>query len=202
MNLTEFFLARHANTVWNSERRFQGQKDSPLSPEGIRQSKAFSKTLDEIKPDVIFTSKLMRAKETARHAIENTKKDYLVFEYEELNESAFGPWEGMKLEDVKRDYREAFEKHRNAPHLFSMAGAETYTQVQTRAIKGIKRIARDFPEKRVLVVTHGLTLLCILGYIRNIPLDIIRDKIDIPGNTEYIKIDWFEDGNEKCQKQD
>jgi probable phosphoglycerate mutase len=187
------YLFRHAQTQWNLEKRFQGQKDSPLSELGRLQSKKMAELLQVIKPEIVVTSTLDRTKETARIALEEWGQEREILEMEELKESAFGPWEGMIIDDVKRDFPHEFNSHRTTPHLFEMEGVETYEAIQKRGLEGLKKIAQKHPGKRVVVVTHGLLLLCVLAGIRNIPLSLAREKIAIPDNTEYVRVDWLVD---------
>ena len=193
MKSCEMYLFRHAQTKWNLEKRFQGQQNSPLSDLGVMQSKKMAEALELIKPDIVVTSTLKRAKETARIALEQWNKTLEVYEMEELKESAFGVWEGMLIDDVMRDYPEEFNQHRKTPHLFQMEGVERYVDLQSRGLKGLKRIAQKHSGERVVVVTHGLLLLCILAGVREIPLEKAREKIAIPDNTEYVRVDWLID---------
>ncbi len=187
----EMYLFRHAQTQWNQEKRFQGQQDSPLSELGTLQSKKMAEALEVIDPEIIVTSTLNRTKETARIALEEWGHDKEMIEMAELKESAFGPWEGMMIDDVKRDFPDEFNSHRTTPHLFEMEGVERYEDIQKRGLEGLKKIAGNYPGKRIVVVTHGLLLLCILAGIRNIPLSMAREKIAIPDNTEYVRVDWL-----------
>ena len=189
----EMYLFRHAQTRWNLEKRFQGQKDSPLSEMGKLQSKKMAEILQVINPEIVVTSTLDRTKETARLALEEWGQALEIIEMEELKESAFGPWEGMMIDDVKRDFPEEFNSHRTTPHLFEMEGVERYEDIQKRGLEGLKKIAQKHPGKRVVVVTQGLLLLCVLAGIRNIPLSLAREKITIPDNTEYVYVDWLVD---------
>lgn len=193
MNSCEMYLFRHAQTQWNLEKRFQGQQDSPLSELGKLQSKKMAEILKVINPEIVVTSTLDRTKETARIALEAWGQEREILEMEELKESAFGPWEGMMIDDVKRDFPEEFNSHRTTPHLFEMEGVERYEDIQKRGLEGLKKIAQSYPGKRVVVVTHGLLLLCVLAGIRNIPLSLAREKITIPDNTEYVRVDWLVD---------
>lgn len=193
MTRCEMYLFRHAQTNWNLEKRFQGQQDSPLSENGVMQSKKMAEKLEVIKPDLVITSTLKRARETARIAMEQWGEKRDIFRMEELKESAFGVWEGMLIDEVMRDYPEEFNQHRKFPHLFKMDGVEGYEDLRTRGINALKKIADEHAGKRVVVVTHGLLLLCILAGIRNIPLEIAREKINIPDNTDYVRVDWLVD---------
>ncbi len=191
-NNCEIYLFRHGQTIWNLEKRFQGQKDSPLSPLGIEQSENMADKLMEIKPDVIVTSTLKRAKDTAKIALNKWGRDFDIFEMEELKESAFGVWEGMRVEDVMRDFPHEFDLHRNHPSLFNMDGAESPEDVQKRGIRGLKKIAALFQGKRVVGVTHGMLMQCVLSAIRKIPLEKAREKIQMPDNTDYVRIDLLD----------
>lgn len=189
----EIYLFRHAQTQWNLEKRFQGQQDSPLSEMGQLQSKKMAETLEVIDPEIFVTSTLNRTKETARIALEEWGQKKEIIEMTELKESAFGPWEGMMIDDVKRDFPDEFKAHRTTPHLFEMKGVERYEDIQKRGLEGLKKLARKYSGKRIVVVTHGLLLLCVLAGIRNIPLRLAREKIAIPDNTEYVRVDWLVD---------
>ncbi|MFP4462182.1 MAG: histidine phosphatase family protein [Thermotogota bacterium] len=193
MNRCELYLFRHAQTKWNLEKRFQGQQDSPLSELGELQSKKMANALEMIKPDIVITSTLKRAKETARIALEEWGQFKETVEMEELKESAFGPWEGMMIDDVMRNFPEEFNLHRTSPHLFELEGVERYEEIQKRGLLGLSIIAEKYPGKKVVVVTHGLLLLCVLAAIREIPLKMSREKITIPDNTEYVRVDWLID---------
>lgn len=188
----EIYLFRHGQTRWNLERRFQGQKDSPLSPLGIEQSEKMAEQLKEIDPDVIVTSTLKRAKDTARIALNKWGRDFDVLEMEELQESAFGLWEGMRIDDVMRDFPQQFDLHRNHPHLYKMEGAESPEVVQKRGLLGLKKLVSRFGGKKIVAVTHGMLIQCVLSAIRNIPLEKAREMIQIPNNTECLRIDWLD----------
>jgi probable phosphoglycerate mutase len=63
--ITRFGLIRHAETVWNREKKIQGQTDSALTRRGISQAEKWGRVLNEISWDRIMTSDIGRAVETA-----------------------------------------------------------------------------------------------------------------------------------------
>lgn len=188
---TEIYFFRHAQTIWNLQRRFQGQQNSKLSELGIEQSKNMKKKIEAINPEVFITSGLDRTKETLFYALEGSKIEPETVAVQEFNEASFGCWEGMLIDDVKNQYDDHFKVHQDQPHLFHMKDAESYEEVQRRALNGVKWILNEYPGKKIAVITHGMVLLCLIGYIRNIPIKNIREKVTIPDNTDYFKICWF-----------
>jgi probable phosphoglycerate mutase len=191
MTTTEIYLFRHAQTLWNEQKRFQGQKNSDLSDLGILQARKMAEKIKLLKPDVFITSGLKRTKETLQYALEEMGEERNIYEFIEFNEAAFGNWEGMLLEDVLKEFNVEYDTHKERPHLFRLQGAETYFEIQNRSIKGIKKILGKFPGKKVAVVTHGMVILCLTGYLRNIPIKRIREKVSIPNNTDFIKTCWY-----------
>lgn len=188
---TEIYFFRHAQTEWNQQRRFQGQKDSALSETGIMQSRKMKERILALNPEIFVTSALNRTKNTLYYALEDSKVNSVFLEMKDFNEAAFGCWEGMLIGDVVQNYESEFRLYREQPHLFAMKGAETYLEIQERAVNGIEKILRKYPGKKTAVITHGMVLLCLTGYLRNIPIKNIRDKVSIPDNTDYIKTSWY-----------
>ncbi len=63
---TTFFIIRHGETRWNLEQRIQGHRDSPLSPLGCRQAEALAARLAGESFELIISSDLQRAWQTAQ----------------------------------------------------------------------------------------------------------------------------------------
>lgn len=65
MSKTEIYIFRHGETDWNKERRFQGHTDIPLNQNGRQQASELALKIRKINPELILTSDLLRAKQTA-----------------------------------------------------------------------------------------------------------------------------------------
>lgn len=69
--MSKLFLLRHLKSQWNQDNRFAGWVDNPLSREGILAAKEISDKLADVKIDVVYTSPLIRNKETVLRVFEN-----------------------------------------------------------------------------------------------------------------------------------
>ncbi|MGZ4411320.1 MAG: histidine phosphatase family protein, partial [Gaiellaceae bacterium] len=91
--LTTMLLARHGETDWNAERRFQGHADPQLNERGVEQARELARTLADVPLDAVYASDLRRASETARIAVESRR--LRVHELRELREVDVGEWSGL-----------------------------------------------------------------------------------------------------------
>jgi 2,3-bisphosphoglycerate-dependent phosphoglycerate mutase len=88
-------LLRHGKTLWNTEGRFTGQTDIPLSPEGEQQAHKAGKKLADFDISLVHTSLLTRAIETAKIALEAINKHHLpLHSFSALNERHYGALQG------------------------------------------------------------------------------------------------------------
>jgi len=162
--MLEIILARHGQTVWNRECRFQGWKDTPLTPLGVRQAKKVAKFLLEKKIDCIFSSDLLRAKETAAFIIQHHPESSVEF-VEELRELSFGLLEGKTWDEASEDVPDIFGLvDSKDAFLIPHPHGESFEQLRERVGKFLKKILR-LHDKTVLFVSHdgvGRSILQIL----------------------------------------
>ncbi|CAH1218291.1 Adenosylcobalamin/alpha-ribazole phosphatase [Paenibacillus plantiphilus] len=144
-------LIRHGKTDWNALGKIQGQTDTPLNAEGIRQAQALAERLsrETMKWDAVISSDLMRANETAR-IIAQTLQIPLLDSDARLRERYFGEIEGTT--EAERLARWGPDWRR------SNSGQETDEQVRSRALAFVNEIAARQPSERLLVVSHGSLL--------------------------------------------
>jgi broad specificity phosphatase PhoE len=138
--VTELLIARHGETDWNRERRWQGHADPPLNELGRAQAAELAGALARERLEAIYSSDLRRACETAE--IVGAQLGVPVTSDPALREIDVGTWSGLTREELEgREWDgEAPEAH----------GA--------RVLAAVRRIVRQHPEGRVLVVTHGGSL--------------------------------------------
>lgn len=156
------YLLRHGETIWNTQGRFQGQLDSPLTPNGIAQADLIGRRLaEEIAPDVdrydLQVSPLGRARQTAKFI---TGSIPLTMKAEpRLMEVTVGSWDGMTLYEIDQEYPGALNGTNAFDWYFRSPDGETFDQVCARAASWLADIA-SVP---TIAVSHGLTGRIIRG---------------------------------------
>ncbi len=144
-------LARHGETDWNAERRWQGHTDRPLNERGRAQSRALAERLDSIELAAVYSSDLERARATAAAVAERQAVPHRV--HPDLREVNVGSWAGLTKAEAERSFPEAFARWSEG--YAGWPDGETYEAMSERVVAAVKRIARKHPDRPVLVVSHG-----------------------------------------------
>ena len=149
-------LVRHAETVDNAARIWQGHKDTELSERGRQQVQAAAPHLAAYAPALIASSDLQRAASTADAIAVLTGLDVRLDA--RLREVHVGEWEGLHADEVRTRYPEviaALDRGEDAPR--GVTG-ETRAQVAERAGTAVRDIARELlPGETAVVVAHGVS---------------------------------------------
>src|SRR4029077_10940659 len=95
-------LWRHGQTIWNAERRFQGQSDIPLDETGQAQAERAARLLAALRPDLIVSSDLSRAAGTAAALSRLTGLEVTLDK--DLRERSGGSWEGLTDTEIRSRY--------------------------------------------------------------------------------------------------
>jgi len=95
-------LWRHGQTVWNAEHRFQGQSDIPLDETGQAQAERAARLLAALRPDLIVSSDLSRAAQTAAPLARLTGLEVTLDK--DLRERHGGRWEGLTDTEIRTRY--------------------------------------------------------------------------------------------------
>ena len=150
---TTLLLIRHGETEWNKLGKFQGCIDIELSTNGINQAgKLRSKINGEF--DLIYSSPLKRAYETAKIIARDTDKEVKVLE--DIREINFGEWEGLTIKEISEKYPEIFKvwitDKIEAPFV---GGDVSIKNAVNRALKCIMEIIEKNKGKKIIIVAHG-----------------------------------------------
>lgn len=137
----------------------------PLSNEGMEQARLLGERLRTYNIDAIYSSNLIRAKETAiiiQQVLEEKDKVELPYKiYEGLREINYGDLEGIENEEVKIKYQDFFEERDKLEEDLAFPGGENGRMVYERANKALYEIEKEGFEN-VVIVTHGGTIRSLL----------------------------------------
>jgi len=97
----KIFTVRHGETDWNAQRRLQGHSDIPLNEMGLQQAENLGLRLAKEKIDIIYSSDLLRAANTARAIASHHNAE--VVTSSRLREKSFGIYEGRLIDEVYED---------------------------------------------------------------------------------------------------
>ena len=187
--MAKIILLRHLESQWNKENRFTGWTDVPLSEEGIKSAKETAGKIAGFEINKIYTSPLIRNKETVSLILENLGKENLPMVIDKaLDERNYGKLQGLNKDEVKKQYGE--EKVRLWRRSWDVAppGGESLKDVYKRTIPFYQEhIEKDLKEgKNVLIVASHNSLRAIIKYVEKISdQDIINREVPYGGLLEY-----------------
>ena len=163
-------LARHGETPWNAEGRYQGQEDIPLSPVGERQARLLGERLRELRIDKAVSSPLSRARRTAQLAL-GEEREAMLGTDAGLMEIAHGTWEGLLASEIAAQDPERLRAWRDAPDTVQMPGGESLGQVFERSWQALERAAEGLgDDQALLVVAHDAVNRVLLCRVLGIPM--------------------------------
>jgi broad specificity phosphatase PhoE len=151
--MTTLIVARHGETDWNRETRFQGHADPPLNELGRRQSEELAEALTGEGIARVYTSPLRRAAETAEIVARRLGID--VEPVEALREIDVGSWSGLTREEVAERFPDAWARWLDGHRGFGYDDGENYVELGARVMQALHELVARHPHAVVLVVTHG-----------------------------------------------
>ena len=163
-------LARHGETPWNAEGRYQGQEDIALSPVGEAQAVSLGRRLESVRIDRAVSSPLSRARRTAELALGAERASTLQIDAG-LQEIIHGSWEGLLASEIHARDPEGLRAWREAPDSVRMPdGGESLQDVFDRAWPALVRASEGLGVgDTLLVVAHDAVNRVILCRVLGIP---------------------------------
>lgn len=163
-------LARHGETPWNAEGRYQGQEDIALSATGEAQARALGERLRDVRIDRAVASPLARARRTAELALGDARAPMLATD-PGFMEIAHGEWEGLLAAEIRERDPDRARAWRDTPHEVLMPGGESLQHVLDRAWPALERASAGLGEDdTLLVVAHDAVNRVLLCRVLGLPL--------------------------------
>jgi broad specificity phosphatase PhoE len=158
---------RHGRTLWNAEKRFQGQTDVALDEVGVAQAGQAAQVLAGLSPDRIVSSDLSRARATAQALADLTGLD--VTTDPGLRETHAGQWEGLTRDEIEARFPGAMERW-SADSDERPGGGEDRREVSARAVAAIERALTGIgPDGTLVVATHSGSARAAIGALLGLP---------------------------------
>ncbi|GGV10808.1 histidine phosphatase family protein [Lactobacillus acetotolerans] len=180
----EIVFVRHGQTDLNKSNCIQGASvNQSLNEEGRKYAEKAAKNFDSTKFNVVYSSPLNRAVETAK-IFTKGKKDIILDK--RLIEFDFGEWDGLPLDELKSKYPDTVDPWgkvaksyiKYAPH------GESYEHLDQRCGEFLDEMAKKYPNGKVLVVCHGrLIRMMAAHYLANGDMD----RFDTIDNCALVK---------------
>ncbi len=163
------YCIRHGESTFNAEGRVQGNVDVPLSELGRRQAAAVAAACKSLSADAIFSSPLLRARQTADAiaAVLGMK----VIEVPGLIEIKVGIFEGHLREELERDCPDEFAQWLSGDPDYVVPGGESRRTLMQRGRAVLESIAEQ-NYKRAIIVSHGTILAAAFKALLKIPAEL------------------------------
>jgi len=145
-------LIRHAESTWNAAGRWQGHADPPLSDRGRRQAEALSRDLAGEPIDLLVSSDLVRAAETA--SIVGAARGLRPTLNAEMRELSIGDWTGLTRGQIETRAADVLRDFERGESDVRPGGGESRREMKLRVRSAIAKLVVANPGRRLAVVTH------------------------------------------------
>jgi broad specificity phosphatase PhoE len=149
--VTTILLARHGETDWNRDNRFQGHADPPLNETGRAQAAELAAALADEPLAAAYSSPLRRALETAEivagpHRLEPVAVDA-------LREVDVGSWQGLTRSEIEKRFPDQYARW--LEYRQGWDDGETYEEMGARVVAALLELAAAHEGDQILAVSHG-----------------------------------------------
>ena len=175
----KYFLLRHGQAVSNVINILSCWPEefyNPLTSKGIKQIQKTAKKFKKTNIDFIYSSDLLRTKQTAEIITKEINNKNLStskqIKYDKrLREYDFGKFNGTFL----REFYYILPDHKNRFYK-KISGVETYSQIQKRALSFLWEMEKKYKNKNILIVSHQVPITLLLGKIQGLNQEQIMKK--------------------------
>lgn len=174
-------LARHGQTAYNAEGRFQGHLPVPLDALGRDQAGALAEAAVPLGIAELWCSPLARAQETA--AIVGRRLGLEPSQDARFAETDCGDWTDRWFADVQREAPEEFARFAAGDPSFGFPGGESFAQQTQRVAAGLEAL-REREGTPALVVCHGVTIRLALAEATGVDPRAVAPV----GNAEVVEL--------------
>lgn len=169
---TRILAIRHGETAWNVDTRVQGHLDLPLNDTGRWQATRMAAALADEGIEVIYTSDLWRAHDTAQALAEVI--GLAPIPDAGLRERCFGHFEGLTFAEIGARWPEDARRWMRRDPAFGPTGGERLVDFYARIEATATRLVAAHPGQTVALVAHGGVMDCLYRAALRLALDAPR----------------------------
>lgn len=170
---TRLCFVRHGETDWNAGKRIQGQLDVPLSAVGHAQARATANALRDEGLVAIYSSDLMRARQTAEAAAHLGQVPLQLATG--MRERHYGVFQGLTYAEAEVRYPAEYAQHKARDVRFAPPGGESLLDLAARLEESCNEIVHRHAGAAVAIFTHGGVLDLIYRQAAGMALTAPRD---------------------------
>ena len=180
------FLIRHGETDWNREpARCQGWAEIALNERGRAQARDQGRALRGRGVELIVTSHLLRARETAEIIAAELGGDPPVIADPRLAETHRGEWETRLFLEIMEEEADAWRHYREQPESFRFPGGESLAEQQRRVLACLRDCALD--GRTALLVTHGGSIRLVRCFVEGRGIDAFHETRTANGGIDELE---------------
>jgi probable phosphoglycerate mutase len=163
------YVIRHGETDFNVQGRYAGSTDVPLNDNGFIQAKELAVKLRDIQFDIIISSPLLRARQTAEVVQKYFQKPLLIID--QFAERNVGVYEGLTREEAKSQYPDLWSRECTRQPDDAPTGGETIRQFDMRITSALKQLNEKYPNDKILLVCHAFVSRLINKHYKKLTYD-------------------------------
>ena len=181
--MTTILLARHGETDWNRDGRFQGWADPPLNATGRAQAVDLSVQLMAEELAAVYSSPLRRAYETAEVVAASRGLEPVTVDA--LREVDVGSWSGLSRAEIEQRFPEQYARWLDYGQ--GWEDGETYEEMVDRVVEALQELAEARDGERILAVTHGGPMRAASAFADRVSYAEARRRSPVVGNTAVLE---------------
>jgi broad specificity phosphatase PhoE len=180
-------FVRHGETDFHKDGKYAGQIDISLNSNGIGQSRKLSKWTENRSLDLVVTSDLQRAIETAKDSALNLNCE-LKFD-SRFREIDFGELSGLNKEGISLKYPDVYDVFYNFPTQVVFPGGESVEAAIDRTLRGLLDLINDDGLDEILLVCHATLFRLVLCVLLGLNPDQYRSHFPELSNASITTIE-------------
>ncbi len=162
--MNNLIIVRHGSTSWNEKGRFRGLADIELSELGKRQAAATAERISVWPVAAIYTSPVLRARETADVMGKAVGKEPI--NLPALTDIDFGLLQGVYFEQAEIEFEDVFHRWKTVPQTVTFPGGESIGIVRERAATAVNKIVEGLSNETIVIVSHFVVInLLVLHFL-------------------------------------